>query len=269
MVCKFAANTKLMSKFGYALAFSLLTLAFAGCKNEKENTTDTTDTPAAQDPTVTLRVSSLWGPNDFILESIYYDNYGNRVRVDNFQSYFAMVKLIKDDGTEVLLKDFYLHDFSKDAEITGTIPAGNYVGVKFGVGVPDGYNLNQDPAQYASSHPLSVAGSQGMFWTWNSGYVFTKFEGKIDPTGTEGVTPTQSFSIHTGDAACYFEFVSSGESYSFAANNAYEVNVNIHVDEILGSGPEGIDLDVESNSSGASAIGLKFTDRFLQSFSAE
>ena len=238
-------------------------LAISGCKNEKEVT------PVVEPATVSVRVSSLWGANDFILQNIYMDNFGNRVRVDNFQSYFAMIKLIKDDGTEVLLKDFYLHDFSKDAEITGTVPPGTYVGVKFGVGVPDGYNLDQDPAQYPSSHPLSVAGNQGMFWTWNSGYVFTKFEGKIDPTGTEGVTPTQSFSIHTGDSECYFEYATTGHTYNFATEGSYEINVNLHVDEILGSGPEGIDLDVESNSSGASTIGLKFTNRFFNSFSAE
>ncbi|MFM9984940.1 MAG: MbnP family protein [Flavobacteriales bacterium] len=259
-----------MFKSTFPFVLAIAALSFIGCKNDKDDTnSDVIDTPVAQNPTVSVRISSLWGINDFVLENIYFDNYGNRVRVDNFQSYFAMVKLIKDDGTEVLLKDFYLHDFSKDAEITGTVPPGNYVGVKFGVGVPDGYNLNQDPAQYASSHPLSVAGSQGMFWTWNSGYVFSKFEGKIDPTGTEGVTPTQSFSIHTGDSECYFEFATSSNNYEFAANNAYDVNINLHVDEILGSGPEGIDLNVESNSSGASPIGLKFTSRFLTSFSAE
>jgi hypothetical protein len=258
-----------MPKIKSFLSIVFLTVLLFGCENDKTTTEEITDTPALQDPTVSIRVSSLWGADDFILENIYMDSYGNRVRVDNFQSYFAMIKLVKEDGTEVPLQDFYLHDFTKDALFTGTVPAGNYVGVKFGVGVPDAYNLNQDPAQYPSSHPLSVAGNQGMFWTWNSGYVFTKFEGKIDPTGTEGVTPTQSFSIHTGDSECYFEYATSGNNYDFALGNEYEVNINLHVDQILGSGPEGLDLDVESNSSGASTIGLKFTSRFLSSFSAE
>lgn len=240
----------------------LTAFMFAGCDEEKE-------TPVVQPATVSVKIRSFWGEGPFVLENIYMDNYGNRVRVDNFQSYFSMVKLIKDDGTEVLLKDFYLHDFTKTAEITGTVTPGNYVGVKFGVGVPEAYNLNQDPAQYPNTHPLSVAGSQGMFWTWNSGYVFSKFEGKIDPTGTEGVTPTQSFSIHSGDSPCYFEFVSTGHTYNFQTEQEYNVNINLQVDEILGSGAEGIDLDVESNASGASDIGLKFVGRYLTSLSAE
>src|SRR5690606_27283460 len=129
------------------------------------------------------------------------------------QSYISSLALKKADGTEVLLKDYYLANFTDDIVFDFTVPKGDYVGLGFLLGVPENVNTDTDPAQYPHTHPLSVAGSQGMFWSWMTGYIFTKFEGRADTTGTIGEPVLYPFSYHTGndDYSRYVAF----ESFDF------------------------------------------------------
>ncbi|QRK11321.1 hypothetical protein JQX13_15325 [Archangium violaceum] len=74
-------------------------------------------------------------------------------------------------------------------------PAGNYRGMAVSVGVPEdcasGEGLNHADAS-AMEAPLDV--DSDMYWSWNSGYVFLKFEGQVkDAGGWEG------FFYHVGD----------------------------------------------------------------------
>lgn len=58
----------------------------------------------------------------------------------------------------------------------------------------DSITNHGDPALYASTHPLAVGND--MHWTWNSGYIFLKIEGKVDTDG-DG-TPEQDMFYHIG-----------------------------------------------------------------------
>lgn len=67
-------------------------------------------------------------------------------------------------------------------------PAGNYRGMEVSVGVPEtcasGEELNHSDAS-AMEAPLDV--DSDMYWSWNPGYVFLKFEGQVkDASGWEG-----------------------------------------------------------------------------------
>lgn len=67
-------------------------------------------------------------------------------------------------------------------------PAGNYRGMTVSVGVPEtcasGEGLNHSDAS-AMAAPLDV--DSDMYWSWNPGYVFLKFEGQVkDASGWEG-----------------------------------------------------------------------------------
>lgn len=73
--------------------------------------------------------------------------------------------------------------------IKGTAPAGNYVGVKFAVGLPHGRN-HADPAKAPS--PLNLT---QLFWVWNSGYKFARIE--MNTTGMP-----QGWVLHLGSTGC-------------------------------------------------------------------
>ncbi|MGV3711243.1 MAG: MbnP family copper-binding protein [Gemmatimonas sp.] len=77
--------------------------------------------------------------------------------------------------------------------VNGTAPEGKYTGVKLTIGVPFDRN-HQDLATQPS--PLSLT---RMFWAWNSGHKFVRFEAKsaegknwVMHLGSGGCTPTGS-----------------------------------------------------------------------------
>ncbi|MFM7235127.1 MAG: MbnP family protein, partial [Flavobacteriales bacterium] len=201
----------------------------------------------------------------------YMDDFGNRLRADKFMNYISLVTLVKEDGTEVLLKDFMLLDFFESNSVSAEIPEGKYVALKFGIGVPRDNNKDQDPAQYPSSSPLSVAGSQGMFWTWNTGYIFAKFEGKCDTTGTEGTELLTPIAIHTGDDFSYREYVSqpfnldlTGHAHTFAVH----LNVNQIFSPINGNDVN-IALDAITHGSTNPDLTNDFMDNYVAALSLE
>ncbi len=73
--------------------------------------------------------------------------------------------------------------------VTGTVPPGEYVGVRFDLGVP--FALNHQDSSTAPS-PL---GFSSMFWGWNGGYKFLRFDGRS--TGLD-----EGFLIHLGSTGC-------------------------------------------------------------------
>jgi uncharacterized repeat protein (TIGR04052 family) len=81
-----------------------------------------------------------------------------------------------------------LHD-----SVTGSVPPGDYRGVRFSLGVPD--RLNHADATIAEA-PLNVT---GMFWSWQDGYKFLRFE--MRAYGAPGTKPA-SWLFHLGSTAC-------------------------------------------------------------------
>ncbi len=219
-----------------------------------------------------VRFTPQWQGTPFAMQGVYYDNFGNRLRIDKFMHYVSSLRLIKEDNSEVILKDFYLLDFFNNNVIELEVPAGKYKKLKFDVGIPEAYNKDQDPAQYPSSSPLSVAGSQGMFWTWNTGYIFIKFEGKADTTGIEGEELLSPFAIHIGDDPLFRRYTSPIFDTDIVAGETKTFNVILHVDQLLATGgTSDIDLatDAITHTSNNLVLATTFVDNYINAVTVE
>ncbi|MCX9155325.1 metallo-mystery pair system four-Cys motif protein [Niveibacterium sp. 24ML] len=98
-----------------------------------------------------------------------------------------------------------------NSRIKGTVPAGNYVGVKLTMGVP--FALNH--TDYATAtKPLDI---QGMAWSWQSGRKFAKVE-ITDPAGVSGNWVAKTFNFHLGSTGCTGN-PANGETVSCKAPN--------------------------------------------------
>jgi uncharacterized repeat protein (TIGR04052 family) len=86
-------------------------------------------------------------------------------------------------------------DAAMNAVVRGTVPKGNYVGVRWTVGVPFALNHTDAPAVPA---PLNSA---AMAWSWQAGRKFTKIE-FADPGGATGTWTAKSFFVHLGSSGC-------------------------------------------------------------------
>lgn len=87
-----------------------------------------------------------------------------------------------------------------NAVITGTVPAGTYVGLKASLGVPENMNHSAVSAADGGVPPLD---STSLLWSWQSGRKFTRIE--LNPVGglakPDGTTiPT--YNLHLGSTGC-------------------------------------------------------------------
>jgi hypothetical protein len=252
-----------MKKKSIILFCLVLATLVQSCREEPQ----TPEVP--QTTRATVSFDALWDGQPFQMQQVYVDDFGNRLRTDKFMNYVSLIKLVKEDGSEVLVKDFMLVDFYNENIVSAEIPAGKYTALKFGIGVPRDNNKDQDPAQYPSSSPLSVAGSQGMFWTWNTGYIFAKFEGKCDTTGTEGQELLTPIAIHTGDDFSYREYTSEPFSLQLdGTTHAFAIHLNVdRIFSPLNGNDVNIALDAITHGSTNPDLTNNFMDNFLAALS--
>jgi uncharacterized repeat protein (TIGR04052 family) len=142
----------------------------------------------------------------------------------DFRYYVSEVQLLTADGRAVpvqlkqdgvwQLENIALLDFedasgpcrngtpAMNTSVRGQVPAGRYTGVRFTLGIPFERN-HGDPT--VSPAPLN---STAMFWNWQGGYKFLKFD-----TTSSGITPESPaaaspqgpvtrYSVHLGSTVC-------------------------------------------------------------------
>ena len=147
------------------------------------------------------------------------------VTPSDFRFYVSEVQLITVDGRAVpvqldqdgtwQLENIALLDFENAAgpcrngtaglntAVRGQVPAGTYTGIRFTLGVPFARN-HGDPT--VSPSPLN---NTAMFWNWQGGYKFLKFDtassGKpttVAPPDARGGGSASGFSVHLGSTVC-------------------------------------------------------------------
>jgi uncharacterized repeat protein (TIGR04052 family) len=129
----------------------------------------------------------------------------------DFRFYVSRVRLVRADGTEQpvtlaqdglwQLDDVALLDFedgtggcangtaqTRDV-VEGRVPAGEYVGVRFDLGLPFEKNHRESTLQPS---PLNLT---RMFWSWNAGYKFMRMD--IRTTGQP-----KGWMLHLGSTGC-------------------------------------------------------------------
>lgn len=161
-----------------------------------------------------------------------YKNIGttsSTITPTDFRFFVSEVNLLRNDGTAVPVtldqdgtwqyRNVALLDFEDgtgpcrngnpdlNTEIRGSVPKGDYVGIRFTVGVP--FELNHGDPTLAPS-PLNIT---SMFWVWKAGYRFLKIDmatsGQPDKrleyaAGNAAVAKERSvgFPVHIGSAGC-------------------------------------------------------------------
>jgi hypothetical protein len=124
---------------------------------------------------VEIRFSHFAGAGKLNVDSTYYNSFGEPYRISRFKYYITNIKLLSSDNhTEIEIGDSYFLVQEEDElsrTISLSVPEGNYAAVSFLLGVDSLHNVSG--AQTGALDPMN-----GMFWTWNTGYVIVKLEGK-------------------------------------------------------------------------------------------
>ena len=232
----------------------LIITLFSSCKKDRE--------PG----TLVLDIKATYQGAPFELGQVYEDHLGHRIRADIFKTYLSDIQINDENGVSELIQDIALIDFGNPDSFSIELDAGTYSGFRFGTGVPADRNKDSDPNQYPNDHPLSVNGSQGMFWFWNTGYIFTKYEGKVDLEGVDGNELLDPFAFHCGEDFL-FDTHEYGGNIEIESDQETRVIIEFRVDEFLVGEDDSIDLELDylTHTSGNIELAERFMELFNES----
>ncbi len=160
---------------------------------------------------VTLQFKGMVGDQPFVCGQ-HYTGIGtanSEIIPSDFRVYLHDIRLVNDSGDDVPLKldqdevwqldDLVLLDFEDrtsvcvlgtagtNTVVRGTVPPGDYRGVRFRIGVP--FELNHKDMATGPC-PLCLT---GMFWSWQGGYKFMRVD-----------TSADNLRIHLGSTGCVY-----------------------------------------------------------------
>lgn len=152
------------------------------------------DTAIAGTGSVNLEFDHLVGTQALQLGTQTYTNaHGDDFTVSTFKYYVSNIALKKADGSKTVIPESYLLVNAADASSTlqtlENVPAGDYTGIELMIGVDEARN-------FAGAQTGALDPAKGMFWSWNSGYIFLMFEG----TSSKSNQASNQLFFHVGGA---------------------------------------------------------------------
>lgn len=144
---------------------------------------------------------------------IYSNSKGEGFSITTLKYYISNIKLKKADGTEYIVPQedsyFMVNGRDKDSRFAKvTVPEGDYTYVSFVLGVDSLRSTMpvEDRKGVLSLNPEVENNAGDMYWSWNSGYIFFKLEGKsqlISNDSTGDPTGNKMFRYHIGGFGGY------------------------------------------------------------------
>jgi hypothetical protein len=168
--------------FIYGFVAILLTLIVACDKDDNNNPSGNAILPG----TLNVEFVNKVGSQDLDISgnTNYINSSGEEYSVNLFKYYITNIRLIKPDSSRYYLPETYwLVDASNPLSFLNklnNVAAGKYIGMEFMIGV-DSTTLAKG-VQGGALDP-----SNGMVWSWTTGYVFVKLEGRCPTAGTDSL----------------------------------------------------------------------------------
>lgn len=150
---------------------------------------------------VTLEFENRVAAQTLVLNDTKYTNSsGEDFTITTLNYFISNVALKKTDGTVVKMPDQYFlvrqADKSTLMPVLKDVPAADYTEMTFTIGV-DSVKSISSVEQRTGVLDVASYGTDNMYWSWNSGYIFFKMEGisSVAPTNTGGL---KKYQYHVG-----------------------------------------------------------------------
>jgi hypothetical protein len=130
-----------------------------------------------------LSLQTTYRGQIFTTPGLIKDSLGNHIQLEVVRTYISDITLFpKDGGEPVVLPGIYLFDQGEGNpdRIIKDIPIGDYEAFSVSIAIDSLTNATTLPADYPDDHPLGIGAN--MHWDWNTGYIFFKYEGRMDTT---------------------------------------------------------------------------------------
>lgn len=182
---------------------------------------------------LTIQFHHYVGEKLLILDDSTYTNaFNQNYTITKFNYYIGRIRLTKKDGKEFFLDDYFFISEDEEKKASKTIsidkiPPGEYTSISFLIGVDSVHNCSG--AQSGALDPINA-----MFWTWNTGYIFLKLEGKSKASTLPGNTLEYHIGGYKEPANCIRTVNLNFETPMVIAKKANTVlNIKTDVSEIL------------------------------------
>lgn len=221
--------------YPYLILLALLGITFATACDDDDDVLE-------GDVETTIDFRAEWNGNPLaILRETYPYGADDNVNPQLFQYYVSDLELLPADGSApVQISDIELirYNSATDDEIesrTYTVPAGNYAGLRFGLGVSPDLNAI-DPSNFAANDPLN----ENEFWNATARYVFAKIEANTDLDGNPDFE--SNLTLHMGDDSLY-EIVEFNQPFTLNGSGSPRLTVVADVFSALASGTAFYDIN--------------------------
>ena len=182
-----------------------------------------------------------------------YDVHGATITFTSARIYISEIELLRSDGTSVTFEGETITAPAKnenDEDVTHTVTdhivlakhdlgvhkyelgmadAGDYIGIRYKVGI-DGLTNRLDASQVPSSHPLAKQTDKNNHWNWSAGYQFLRMDGLVDLDGDQA--PEEVWEIHLGTANFLTE-MNQSMNFSLAEGGSVDVHIILDYAELL------------------------------------
>lgn len=202
------------------------------------------------------------GKDTLRLDTVQYQNeFHQSYNITNFKYYIGNIWLKKSDGTSFVSHEYFLIQADEEETqniILKDVPIGKYTSIEFIIGVDSLHNCSG--AQSGALDPVNA-----MFWTWNTGYIFLKLEGK-SPAST---SPGGFFEYHIGGFKSPHNAIRKvvldlPQDYTLSTKNESSLQLGVDAAEIL-KNPTNIDfstLSAVTDLLNATLIANNYVDMF-------
>lgn len=148
-----------------------------------------------------IEFDNVVGDKNLVLNGVTYKNAsGEDFIVTKFNYFISNIKLTKSDGSIFVVPQdssyFLIKEDTKASQFVtlNNVPLGEYTAAEFMVGIDSARNTAPIEKRQGILDPAGSMMDDGMYWAWNSGYIFVKLEG----TSSKGNPVNGKFYYHIG-----------------------------------------------------------------------
>lgn len=156
----------------WALLTLVIVFALSACSDDEVKK----DNPTPANGTLTVNLSHSFKSSTFTFDDFWINDVNDTIKFSELLYYISNVSLQNNAGNWVNLGNYNLVDFSDLAShklVLQNLPSGTYTKMRFLVGVDS--IANSTGAQEGALNP-----SNGMFWSWSTGYIFIRMQGRFN-----------------------------------------------------------------------------------------
>lgn len=185
------------------LLFTAIILLMASCKKDDATPPANTDVKA----TLSIQFDNIMGAKNLQLNTGTYANAsGEQFSVNLLKYYISNIKVISQAGKEYVVPQDSSYFLISEADgasqfVKVKVPEGEYASMSFVLGV-DSLRSTMDISKRTGVLDPSTGMDAGMYWGWNSGYIFFKMEG-IAAVAPKDPSGQHKFRYHIGGFGGY------------------------------------------------------------------